>query len=349
MDKKKKSSFWRRLKIAVKDIDNYSELAAEPTGKAIQYFIILISILSLILAGVPTPRYTKNIKDSLQYITDNAAEFSIKEGQLQTNIEIPTIIENDKLIAGKVIVDDETETEEAIKKYEEEFKRDSQIVLVLKDKILIKNNEFNLNEEISYKQLLEQFKVEELNKEGIESLKSSTMMNTIALSYFVMIFIVTFGEFLFETALYIFLLSLLTWSTSRLINVRLKYDALFKITVYSVSLSTILYMLYLLINTFKTFTISNFGLIYFVISYIYIIAALFMIKADIIRHHMELSRVVGEQNKIKAEIQEKEKQEEEKKQEENEKKDDEEDEGRETELKNNEVPEPGQAIKEIEN
>lgn len=352
MNKNKKSSFWRRLRIAVKDIDNYSELAAEPLRKSIQYFFMLICTLSLVLAIITTPKYIKNIKDSLQYITENAADFSIKDGQLQTDIEIPTIIENEQLLSGKVIVDDETDTEEAMKKYEEEFSKDSQIVLVLKDKLYVKNKEFNLNEQYTYNQLLEQFKLEELNKESLEDLKSSVVMNTLSVSYFLMTFIVLFGNLFFEIGTYILLLSLLTFSTSRLINVRLKYDALFKISIYSVSLSTILYMLYLLINIFRPFVISNFELIYFVLAYIYIIAALFMIKADIIKHHMELSRIVEEQAKVREEIKEKEEDKKEKKDDnKNEKnKSKKKEKGKEeSDLNKGEMPEPGQAIKEREN
>lgn len=96
-------------------------------------------------------------------------------------------------------------------------------------------------------------------------------------------------------------------------NLRIKYKAAYNIAVYSLSLPILLNLIYAVINILTGYTISYFSIMYMAITCIYIITAILMIKADVIKKQMELSKIIQEQEKIKLEL---ERQEEEKRQQE---------------------------------
>lgn len=97
------------------------------------------------------------------------------------------------------------------------------------------------------------------------------------------------------------ILSVIGWIISKIINVRFKYKVIFNLSVYSMTLSITLYILYIIVNTFTGFTIKYFGLAYNAISYIYIITAMLMIRADLIKQQMELAKIVQIQEREKEE------------------------------------------------
>ena len=96
-------------------------------------------------------------------------------------------------------------------------------------------------------------------------------------------------------------------------NLRLKYSAAYNIATYSLTLPIVLNLIYAVINILTGYTISYFSIMYMAITCIYIITAILMIKSDVIKKQMELSKIIQEQERVKLEL---EKQEEEKRQQE---------------------------------
>ena len=88
---------------------------------------------------------------------------------------------------------------------------------------------------------------------------------------------------------------------SKIINVKFKYKSIFNMSVYSLTLSIILYMIYIVINIFTGFTIKYFEIAYNAIAYIYIITAMLMIKSDLIKQQIEVGKILEEQKKTREE------------------------------------------------
>ena len=70
----------------------------------------------------------------------------------------------------------------------------------------------------------------------------------------------------------------------------IRYRALFNMAVYSITISTVLQLIYMIVKTFTGFNIKYFDLMYTAISFICLTAAIFMIKSDVIRQQIELMK-----------------------------------------------------------
>ena len=72
--------------------------------------------------------------------------------------------------------------------------------------------------------------------------------------------------------------------------------------VHALTLPIILNILYIILNAFTGYTIKYFQIMYTAISYIYMVAAILIIKSDYIKRQMELDKLKSEQEKVRAEL-----------------------------------------------
>ena len=61
---------------------------------------------------------------------------------------------------------------------------------------------------------------------------------------------------------------------------------------YSITISTVLQLIYVIVKTFTGFDVKYFDLMHTAISFICLTASIFMIKSDVIKQQMELMRVI---------------------------------------------------------
>ena len=125
------------------------------------------------------------------------------------------------------------------------------------------------------------------------------------------------------------MLSLFGLITTVIAKIQMRYRAVFNMSVYAITLSTILQLIYALVTLFTDFNIKYFDFMYSAISFVCLAAAIFMIKSDIIKQQIELMKVIEikkqeQQNEENEEKQEEEEEESEKKNEVNKEKDNEE-------------------------
>jgi type III secretory pathway component EscU len=125
-----------------------------------------------------------------------------------------------------------------------------------------------------------------------------------------------------------FELAILGWITSITAKIKMRFSALYNMAIYSLTLSMILNMIYIIINCFTKFTISYFQVAYITIAYVYLAASIFILKDDFMKKQEEVEKIKQEQKKVREEIkeQEEQKQEKSKKRQEKEKKKEDEDE-----------------------
>ena len=103
---------------------------------------------------------------------------------------------------------------------------------------------------------------------------------------------------------YAILFALIGKITSFVLKVPIRFKENYNISIHALTLATILQNIYISINFLTGFTIKYFYIMYMGITDIYIITAILMIKADMIKRKLEVDKIIQEQQNIKKEFDE---------------------------------------------
>lgn len=132
----------------------------------------------------------------------------------------------------------------------------------------------------------------ELSGEQLNTLSNTNLGNIFA--YF---WIFTFIIYFFTGLLNILAISILGLITVKFIRLPLKYSAIFAISASAITLPTILQLIYIVVNFYTGFIINNFLIMYLLISYIYLIAAILMLRANLIKKQNEIIAKIKKEEK----------------------------------------------------
>lgn len=344
----KKLSFFKKIKISILDFDGYQNLAAEKISRTVGYIILLMLIFSLIVAGTYVIKFYQTIGQIRNYISNEVSEITYENYELNiipnNGEEISRITVNDT-VPVKIIINTQTSDETKIQESMEEIRSEENGILILKDRIIIKN-EFSTNlMEYSYKSISEQYNINKIDKNELISLLSGSQINTLYLMFFGIVTIYMLVVYLSTMLVDVLLLTILTYIVTRIAGLRLKYSAIYNIATYSLTLPILLNIIYFVVNAFTGFTIEYFQIMYTAIASIYIITSILMIKSDVIKKQLELNRIIEEQERVKQELK---RQEEERKEKEELKRREKERERKEKEKQKKEEKEDGKIGKEPE-
>ena len=331
---KEKLSFLKKVRISIFDFDGYQELAAEKISRTIGYIVLLILIFAIIISLTYTFQFNALIGNVREYINNEISEIKYEnyelsiipnekqvssENQVQGNQEDevnnePAIedeqkvmkIDSNELIPAKIIINTETTAEEEIQANINEISSSQNGILILKDRIIIKN-EFSTNlAEYTYKTISEQYNINKIDKTEILNMLSGQAINRVLIIFFITILLYMFIIYVSTMLIDILLLVVLTYIVARISGLRLKYSAIYNIASYSLTLPVILNMIYFVVNRLTGFTIEYFQIMYTALASIYIITAILMIKSDVIKKQIELNKIIEEQEKVKQELKRKE-------------------------------------------
>lgn len=120
----------------------------------------------------------------------------------------------------------------------------------------------------------------------INSYSSGQIIAITGISIFIAFFIATIFDVL--------ILSLFGLVNCFFAKIKINYKAVFNMSIYALTLSIILREIYYAITLLTDFKIKYFDIMYVAISYIILTAAIFMIKSNVIKQHMELMRIMEE-------------------------------------------------------
>ena len=186
----KKSSFFKRLKTSIFDFDGYQILATEKIGRTIGYIAILILIFTIIVSGVYTFQIFGLINTSRTYIDTQISEIKYENNNLNIipkgEDDVITLDINN-FISARVIINTQTEDENKIQDSISEIKKADNGILLLKDKVLIKDALTNNTNEVDYKTICERFNIDlsNISKESILSALSGQDINIALAMFFV--------------------------------------------------------------------------------------------------------------------------------------------------------------------
>ena len=160
--------------------------------------------------------------------------------------------------------------------------------------------------EYVYKDIGNMYGINEFNKEDV--LKFIDNANTINLyiSFFIASTIYMFILYFISTLVDSIMLAILGYIVARIFGIKIRFKATFNMGIYALTLPIILNLIYIIVNAFTGFEVKYFNWMYTSISYIYMIVAILMIKADFINKQAEVMKIMEEQEKVRKELEEKE-------------------------------------------
>ncbi len=304
-----KISFWKKISIAIKNIEQYQILAGERPKKAISYLLKLMLIFSVIISLAITIKFTSIIQEFKTFVEQDLAEITFKDNILNIKAkdnEKTVITRKVESISTKVIVDTNEITEEKIQEYTNNIKQEFNGIILLKDKVIIKNEMTNLPSTYNYFDIASKYNIGSFEKQDvINKLSSQTLLYIISIFFIIMciyLYIIYFSSVLLDALV----LAILGYITSSILKIKLKVSALYNIAIYALTLPIILNVIYIVVNMFTGFTVKYFQVMYTAISYIYVVSSILIIKSDIVKRHIELTKIMQEQEKVKEEIEKKE-------------------------------------------
>lgn len=321
--KQKKIPFFKRLKNAITNFDEYQKFSQEKLGTAIKYFLKLMLIFSILISGFLTARMYKEIETIKTSFAEECPDFRIENNTLLIEGENKKYEKDIGYETLGLIVDSENTdlTEEQNGQYQ-------RIIAFYKDRMVMKTMDTKTS--MTYEDISKNQNINGLSKQQILDYANSNEMLVIYSIFFVVTIIFVFIAYSIQILLDIFLLSIIGLIMSKIAAVKLKYKEVFNMSIYALTLSIVLYLIYICVNISTGFTIKYFDLAYQIISYIYIVTAILMIKSDLIKQQIEVGKIIEEQKKVR----------EEKKQEDNEEEKPKEDKKEKKEKKDKEEKEP---------
>lgn len=333
-EEKMNKGFFKKIWYSINKIEKYPELSAEGLGRAIIYLMTLVLIIGAISSFATVYRTSLKVKEVAKYIDEKIPELTYKEDTLQVGAEEAIIDENENF--GKIIVDTKTDDEQQINQYVEDTSDEENAVIILKNKLMLKQSGTNGTTDYNYKELFGQMGITEFNKQSLlDYLNGNGIMN-LYFSLFASLLIYSFVIYLINILFYIIIISIFGYLATIILKLKIRYVAVFNMATYAITLPALLNIIYIAVNAFYPYQISYFEVLYALIASIYIMAAIFILKTEFNKKQGEVQKIVEVEKQIKEENKEEENKEkqENKKEEQNEKQEGEENDGEEPEGSN---------------
>ena len=298
-NKELKKGFFKKVWYSIDKIEKYAELSAEGLKSALKYLAILILVIGVIAAASTIYKTSLVVNKISQYIDQKVPNLTYSENTLKVENSEAIIDENEEF--GKIIIDTNTNDEQQINKYVSDVKDEENAVIILKNKLILKTSGVSESANYNYEDLFGQMGITEFNKQQlIDYLTGSTMFKYYA-NLFLTLFIYAFAVYLINTLFYIIIISMVGFLATMILKLKIRFVAVFNMAVYSITLPTILNIIYIIVNTFYKYAISYFDVMYVMISTIYILAAIFMLKSEFNKKQGEVQKIVEVEKEVKEE------------------------------------------------
>ena len=296
----KKITFFSRIKRSIFNVETYGEFILEKTSVAIKYFFLLLFIISLVLAAVLTYQFEKIVSKGYAYIKNELPDFTYGNSKVQfasiaegydEDIDLYSIINTDSEISDGVLED-----------YKEKVTEYTYAVIFLQDGVLVfRDGQFV---EYSYSEMESTYGLNIKNKEDLIGLIEGIGLPGIAITYYVALVLSLYVANILTYFSDILMICIFGYLTGRIVGLPLNVSKTFVLSVYALTLSIILSTIYTVVYTFTGFVVQYFNIMYLLIAYIYMIAAILIIKSDIIKQQMELQKIYKVEAQVKKELEE---------------------------------------------
>ena len=117
------------------------------------------------------------------------------------------------------------------------------------------------------------------------------------ISLFLALLLYSFITYLLSILWNVVILSIFGVMATWFAKIKMRYAAIFNMSVYAISLSVLLNIAYMILNIFVDFEIKYFQVMYIAVAAIYLIAAIFIIKSEFMKKQIELQKLFKCKNK----------------------------------------------------
>ena len=163
----KRNGFFKDVLKSIKDFDKYEDFGLEGVGKTSGYLIKLVVIFTLVITCMTVYRFSNSVKEAVDYFDEKITELSYADGILTVNNNEKLEVASDNYIAGTIIVDTDDLTDEKIEEYKNQIKNQNNGLVLLKDKMLLKNEMLSAISETSYTDFFNKYNITSLDKQKI--------------------------------------------------------------------------------------------------------------------------------------------------------------------------------------
>ena len=295
----KKINFFQRLKIAIFNLDEYGIFIEEKVKVAIKYMFIIVVFASMILSIIMTMEYSKELSKGLEYFQNEFPNFKF-EG---TNLKLDNYVEGyDEEYNVKIIADTTDDLEkEKINEYLKQAKDNGITLVVLADKIIYKS--YDIQNEYTYEYLNSTFDIENSSKEDILAQYNKMGGNrAVIITGGIISFLILTLENIIQIITYIFIVAFVGIIAGRLCGIGMQYSVAINLAIYSLTVPVICELIYAIILNLTGFEIKYFEAMYLMIAYVYMIAAILIIKTDLNKQAKDLMRIKSVEEQIKDEL-----------------------------------------------
>lgn len=335
MAEKTKMNFFKRLKTAIFNIDEYVNFIEEKLSVAVKYMLLIILFISLALSAIMAYEFSKEIQKGFSYIENEFPDFKIENDELVINEYVEAA---DEEYGISLIADTNPQlSEEKINEYLGKTQKYNTGLVVLNDKIIYRV--YDEKVEYSIKNLTTALEIGNATKtEVLQQYNELGGTKSVVTMYMIVETIAMIIYNIFEIAIDCILVGFIGIIIARICGIAIRGSVAGTLAIYSLTLPVLCKFIYAVILNFTGFEIKYFQIMYLLIAYVYIIAAILIIKTDLIKQAQELMRIKSVEEQVKDEIE----QEKLKQQEEQEKRDAE----KEKKEKKKEEPKPKTELKE---
>ena len=291
METNEKLSFFKKIKIAIFNLEKYGLLIVEDVGRSIRYMAILVLICSICFSILDTIDSMKMLDKGMNYIVNEMSNFTVKDGEIFFENKVYGYDEEYDIQV--ISIDKYNLTDSEL----EESEKYGKTIIFLKDKLVL--NTYGVYNEYSYNYIKEAFNIEQGNKQEIINLYNELGGNTgISITMFITFVFAFFIVNAYEIIIYCLIVAIFGYFVAQIGKIKIKFSTAVTLSIYSLTLSVLLNLIYVVQYNLTGFEVPYFNLLYLVIAYIYIVAAILIIKTDLIRQVMELQRIEQEKNKM---------------------------------------------------
>ena len=292
----KKLSFWSRMKIAIAKLEDYSLFIEEKISIAVKYFFLIVLVLVVGMSLVETYTITKMVNKGYNYMQNELPDFTYENGNLNFTQNVTAY---DAEYDIYMITDtSENVTEEKMEEHREQVK--SQGIIFLKDKAIYRSGIKEI--EYKYEEFAKEYGIETLNKSGLTEQIENIGILGIAIALFITL---VFGLYIIQVvAIFMdwLVMAIFTHISARICKINMPFKGAFNISIYALTLPILLMLAYNIAYYVWGFYTEYFRAIYLLISYVYIVAAILMIKSDLIKQQVEIAKVKEVQKQVHEEL-----------------------------------------------
>lgn len=294
--------FFKRIKIAVFKLEEYGVFLGERVTKSFKYFFLLILLITLAISAASTYDFNKMLNTGMNYVTNEMPDFEYSENTLkfENNVEAYDHNYDFKLYINT----DDNVSKDLLDSYKKDIYSTKEGIILLKDKFIYATNNETL--EKTYEEVSKLYELDISNKQNLLEKINSLGVSNVILIYFVSSLVSMYLVNITTIIMDLLLIAVFGYVASRVCGIRFKMSPMITLSIYALTLSIILSGIYNVVYILTGFVIKYFNIMYLLIAYVYIIAAIFMIKYDLIKQSEELQKIIEVQKQVRKEAEEKE-------------------------------------------